>query len=237
MRQTQSIYHGVLYGAGLHVFALWHWIIAHQEAGAITINERRVADTLGAEFDGEIRSAIEFLCRDDVGMLKHLGGLEYEFPGFFDDLKKTREPKSSGIRLEVQKATPKKPEISKDAVAAAQYLYDSIKSHSPEYKSKAKPETISKHLLGWAKDLDYAMRLDGLSPDDVNAVIYFAHRDPRGEFWRGNILSGAKVRKHAERLLMERRKPSKKGARQMQAPTDEQVAAACQLFGTKFDDQ
>ena len=104
-----------------------------------------------------------------------------------------------------QKPRPKmgRPKIDPkpEAIEAAQYLYDAIKSHSPGFLGSMQPAAIERKLHGWAKDIDRAMRLDGLTADKAKIVIDEAHRSP-DPFWRSNLLSGAKLRKHAESLLI-----------------------------------
>lgn len=86
---------------------------------------------------------------------------------------------------------------SPESIALGQYLLDAIQVHTPGHKGN--PER-------WARDIDLAIRIDGLSPEDLRSVIDYAHRDPDGAFWASNLLSGAKLRKHAARLLIALRK-------------------------------
>lgn len=61
---TQT-YTGSLYGAGLHVFAVWGWILANKnENGLIDINPEMLANVLGGSVDA-ILKAIEYLCNPD----------------------------------------------------------------------------------------------------------------------------------------------------------------------------
>lgn len=84
----------------------------------------------------------------------------------------------------------------------AEHLREEIRTHTPRIADRY--PTPGK-LAGWAKDLDKLVRLDGAAPEEVRRVITWAHRgDPRG-FWRGNLLSGAKVREHFDRLLVQAR--------------------------------
>lgn len=83
-------------------------------------------------------------------------------------------------------------EPSAEALDVAAYLANAILSHSPG--ARLKPS-------GWARDVDLAIRIDNRTPEDLRRCIDVAHRssDP---FWRSNLLSGKKLREHADRLLI-----------------------------------
>jgi hypothetical protein len=46
------------------------------------------------------------------------------------------------------------------------------------------------------------LRLDGRTAEELCRVVDYAHRNPDGAFWASNLLSGSKLRKHAERILI-----------------------------------
>ena len=52
----------------------------------------------------------------------------------------------------------------------------------------------------WAVQIDRMIRLDGRTPERIEAVIRWCRRDP---FWRNNILSTAKLRMHFDRLELD----------------------------------
>lgn len=79
------------------------------------------------------------------------------------------------------------------AYRVADYLRLAIRSHSPNAK-------IPASLSGWAGHIDRAMRLDNRSEKDLRRVIEFAHRDEIRGFWRGNLLSAVKLRKHFDTI-------------------------------------
>ncbi|MFA6242034.1 MAG: hypothetical protein WC655_13960 [Candidatus Hydrogenedentales bacterium] len=61
----QSMYTGSLYGAGLHVFAVWGWVLAHKdETGYVEVNPVLVAHELGGTAE-QVQQAIDFLCAPD----------------------------------------------------------------------------------------------------------------------------------------------------------------------------
>jgi len=56
-------------------------------------------------------------------------------------------------------------------------------------------------LARWAGDLGRMIRLDGRTPERIEAVIRWCVKDP---FWSKNILSAASLRKHFDRLELQR---------------------------------
>lgn len=103
---------------------------------------------------------------------------------------------------------------SEAALSVAQELYDAIRSHHDSFMVGAKPAAIEKKLLGWARDIDLGIRVDGHTKDGYLDAVRAAHRS-EDEFWRGNILSGAKLRKHYERLQI-KQKPTDNASKSMQ---------------------
>lgn len=93
-----------------------------------------------------------------------------------------------------------------EAIEISQYLYEAIRSHSPGFMADAKPAVIERKLTSWARDVDRGMRLDGMTPQGCRDAIDAAHRSADG-FWRGNLLSGAKLRKHYEKLRIKNARP------------------------------
>jgi hypothetical protein len=60
-----SMYTGSMFGAGIHVFAVWNYIIANADAkGYVEINPRMLAATLGGTAT-EVQSAIDYLTSSD----------------------------------------------------------------------------------------------------------------------------------------------------------------------------
>lgn len=53
-----------MYGAGLHVFAVWGYVISHARDGTVELNPKKLADTLGGT-TVEIESALTFLTSPD----------------------------------------------------------------------------------------------------------------------------------------------------------------------------
>lgn len=95
-------------------------------------------------------------------------------------------------RTDIRKKTRALPEVSAAAREVATYLLEAIRSHKADAADGAE---------GWAKDIDLAIRIDRRTPEQLRAVIDFAHRG-RDLFWRPNLLSGAKLRKHFDAIAI-----------------------------------
>ena len=79
----------------------------------------------------------------------------------------------------------------------AKELREAIRSHAPRLAAKYdKPGKLD----AWARDLERLLRIDGAKEGEVRTVIRWAHAS---DFWRPNLLSGAKVRQHFDRLLLQ----------------------------------
>lgn len=86
---------------------------------------------------------------------------------------------------------------SPDSQDLSEYLLTAIRTHTPGLKG---------NVERWARDIELALRIDGRTPDEIRSVVDYAHRNPDGAFWASNLLSGQKLRKHCERLLIALRK-------------------------------
>ena len=61
----RTMYTGSLYGAGVYVFAVWGWILAHKdENGCLEVNPQLVANELGGVAE-HVEGAIKYLCAPD----------------------------------------------------------------------------------------------------------------------------------------------------------------------------
>jgi len=65
-KHFESMYEGSMYGAGVAVFAVWGYVIAHTKRSRVELNPKKLADTLGGD-EAQIRDAIDFLCKPDKG--------------------------------------------------------------------------------------------------------------------------------------------------------------------------
>lgn len=82
----ESIFDGSMYGTSPTVFAVWLYVIAKGYGGQVTLNPKKLAETLGAT-RAEVEAAIAFHCSpdpesrtdtDEGRRLRHLGGYSYE---------------------------------------------------------------------------------------------------------------------------------------------------------------
>ncbi len=61
----RTMYTGSMYGAGMHVFAVWGWILAHKdENGIVEVNPELVAHQLGG-CATDVSVALQYLCAPD----------------------------------------------------------------------------------------------------------------------------------------------------------------------------
>jgi len=65
---------------------------------------------------------------------------------------------------------------------------------------EAKPDFRRPDLNRWAVEIDRMIRLDGRTPERIEAVIRWCRADA---FWQSNILSTTKLRKHFDRLELQ----------------------------------
>lgn len=61
----EGMYEGSMYGAGMHVFAVWGYVIARMQKGRVELNPKMLADILGGE-EEDVISAIEYLTQPDT---------------------------------------------------------------------------------------------------------------------------------------------------------------------------
>jgi len=83
----RTMYTGSLYGAGMHVFAVWGWVLAHKNAeGIVEVNPRLVGGELGGTVE-QVGSALDYLMapdpesrskEDDGCRLVKVGQFEYQ---------------------------------------------------------------------------------------------------------------------------------------------------------------
>ena len=79
---------------------------------------------------------------------------------------------------------------------ASKFLADKILERDP--KNKKAPRT-DEGLQKWCVHIDYILRLDKRSEDELRKVLVFATKDP---FWSTNILSTAKFREKFDDLFL-----------------------------------
>lgn len=100
-----------------------------------------------------------------------------------DKIKESLSPRAeNGTRKRVK---------NQEAEELAEFLKEQILRNYPNRK-------IDKsYKQNWATDIDRAIRLDGRTPEQLKNAIIFSSNDT---FWKHQILSGANLRKHYDRL-------------------------------------
>jgi hypothetical protein len=64
-KHFESMYEGSMYGAGVAVFAVWGYVIAHTQKSRVELNPKKLSDTLGGTLE-EITAAISYLEQPDL---------------------------------------------------------------------------------------------------------------------------------------------------------------------------
>jgi len=59
-----SMYTGSMFGAGVHVFAVWGYAIAHAKNGVVELHPTYLSAVLGCN-ENDVKKAIDYLCRED----------------------------------------------------------------------------------------------------------------------------------------------------------------------------
>lgn len=86
-----------------------------------------------------------------------------------------------------------------DAIRLAELLFSQILKQQPDSKLQAlnngrRAETVNR----WAEDIEKLKRIDKRHPERIEQVIIWATAD---SFWKGNILSGLKLREKWDTLV------------------------------------
>lgn len=84
---------------------------------------------------------------------------------------------------------------SEDALELAEYLKDKILKYQPS------AHIDKNYKTNWAKDIDKALRIDKRTFENLRGMIDYCY--DISDFWNQNIRSGAKLRKHYDRIEME----------------------------------
>lgn len=92
---------------------------------------------------------------------------------------------------------PKSP-VSPDALRLSEMLAGMILKNNPRHTKLSNGSRV-KTVVSWAKDIDKLLHIDKQTPEAVESIISQCQRD---EFWRANILSGAKLREKWDTLVV-----------------------------------
>lgn len=120
-----------------------------------------------------------------------LKGIATEPPATPRDTEEVKEVKNTSC------PKPKKP-VSPDALRLSGMLADMILKNNPRHTKLSNGSRV-KTVASWAKDIDKLLHIDKQTPEAVESIISQCQRD---EFWRANILSGAKLREKWDTLVV-----------------------------------
>ena len=104
-------------------------------------------------------------------------------------------------------------ESQKQAVELSHLLLTSHQKEFPDYLSGKTLQQIEKKIDEWAGEIEKLIRIDKKAPEIIRQVILWV-KTPNN-FWFQNIESGAKLRKHFERLygeMLSRQRSPPKGS-------------------------
>lgn len=147
----------------------------------------------------------EYKARIPLKLLKQFQQLQHEGTEVGSaPISEGAEPYSYKVLKEVQSSssnnTPKKKfNQDSDQIRLASLLFDLVREKHP----KAKAPDLQK----WAKHIDFAIRVDGRTPGELEQIIRWCQAD---SFWSGNILSTDKLRAKFDQLWLKMRSHSPK---------------------------
>jgi hypothetical protein len=104
----------------------------------------------------------------------------------------TGDQQATTNKKEKKQKNEKKYPPHSDEWRLAELLLNLIVESKQDFK---RPE-----LQPWAGDIGRMIRIDGRTPERIEAVIRWCRKDP---FWSANILSAGKLRKHFDRLELQ----------------------------------
>lgn len=84
----------------------------------------------------------------------------------------------------------------------SKFLLENIKKNNPNMKEP--------NLQTWSKEFDYILRLDKRNLNEVKEIIVWCHQEDN--FWSGNILSPKSLRKHFDKLRMQKQLEHRKSS-------------------------
>ena len=135
-KHFESMYEGSMYGAGLHVFAVWGYIIAHVRRGRVELNPKRIADTLGGVIE-DVEDAVRVLQQPDPkSRCKEFDGRrlikEGEFQYFLPTWERYQGIRNADERREYNKMKQREYRAKKKRASAATAEGAFVKAGTPE---------------------------------------------------------------------------------------------------------
>lgn len=101
---------------------------------------------------------------------------------------------SSSSKEKDKNKSSAKPSPGREALALAVTLREAIQHRDPNAKAVIQDRTEL-----WARDIDKLIRIDKRTPNQIEAVIWWAQT--KSDFWGPNILSGKKLREKFDQLI------------------------------------
>lgn len=182
--------------------SLWRWSTGKVERFLREIGVRlEYPETTGKKTNqrGTIMSTKPRQNRDNSGTINFIDSKALsEEARQRRDNDETAARQSRGSIKEPKNLEPNKKPSSPEAVRLSGVLADMILQNNPGNTSlgeKQRDATVKK----WAADIDKLIRIDGKAPEEVERVIRWCQQD---SFWKGNILSGAKLREKWDQLTV-----------------------------------
>ncbi len=146
-----------------------------------------------ARFEGTSKGTIATLCSTVIydinvttsGQAENERGTNEERPG-------------NDQRTTIKKEKKEKKERTTAAMGIARELAELLLELIRQRKADFKEPDLDR----WARDIERMIRLDRRDPQRIEAVLRWCQADP---FWQSNILSGAALRRHLDRLELKMR--------------------------------
>lgn len=123
----------------------------------------------------------------------HLSSLQVPVTLGIEAKEGKEEKRRNGVTAPLPMVVPRAP--SSEGLRIAQYLKESILLIQPSAKTP-------RDLSAWAKDIDYAIKIDNRDCDKLMGCIDWIFRETgkAQDFWKSNIRSGAKLRQQYDIL-------------------------------------
>jgi hypothetical protein len=129
----------------------------------------------------------------DISDKKHINNIVSDDGNEATSVVNDDKSTQSKVEYSKEEVKNKKPSWSEesDEYRLSLYLYNHMLKNNPEAK---KP-----NFQSWCKHIDYMIRLDNRSVDNIKKVIEFSQND---SFWKSNILSTSKLRDKYDQLYV-----------------------------------
>jgi hypothetical protein len=122
------------------------------------------------------------------------------------------------------------PNVSNDCDWATNILANKIQENNPNFSHLKGPEKYANTMGRWSQDIDKINRIDGYSWEQIRAVIEWCQSD---SFWKSNILSGSKLRKQFDQLVV--KMEAEKEPQKVKSQVFDAIDAALKMEGPQHD--